>query len=198
MQFHCIGISHNIWQWNINKCCMKHLTCCLCSVQGKCVRHSIVHSAAVSTVRHVAMCWIGYWPRWHKWQETLQAPTAILHMASIEIALYTSKFKKISKSKFQKNKLFYIMIMRNFYFLSSWLRWVLNSSSPGLLKNGQKFFCYDPEPEKITKSKCRQFYGTPCILLTFLWIFLEFLPLWIILSSTLPVFRVPECWPLSN
>ena len=104
----------------------------------------------------------------------------------------------LSMQNSKKNKLFYIMIMRNFYFLSSWLRWVLKSSSPGLLKNGQKLFCYDLEPEKITKSKCRQFYGTPCILLTFLWIFLEFLPLWIILSSTLPVFRVPECWPLSN
>ena len=76
---------------------MLHETSHMLPVQGKCVRHSIVHSAAVSTVRHVAMCWIGYWPRWHKWQETLQAPTAILHLASIEIALYSSKFKKISK-----------------------------------------------------------------------------------------------------
>ena len=53
------------------------------------------------------------------------------------------------------------MIMRNFYFLSSWLRWVLKSSSPGL-ETGQKFFFYELEPEKITKSKCRQFYWTPC------------------------------------
>jgi len=76
---------------------MLHETSHMLPVQGKCVRHSIVHSAAVSTVRHVAMCWIGYWRRWHKWQETLQAPTAILHLASIEIALYSLKFKEISK-----------------------------------------------------------------------------------------------------
>ena len=37
----------------------------------------------------------------------------------------------------------------------------------------RSFSVCDLEPEKITKSKCRQFYGTPCILLTFLWIFLE-------------------------
>ena len=74
---------------------------------------------------------------------------------------FTKKQNLPSKWYFQNLVyLTYCAITWPFFHVGSKVRRVLKSSSPELLKNGQKFFCMW-SPEKITKSKCRQFHWTP-------------------------------------